>query len=87
MQTRRKLELVQRQDTLDRFDLRDDLLQSTPLGWACRWGQRELVELLIHHGAPVREKDAEPWAMPEAWARKMNHDEILAVLERNLESA
>jgi hypothetical protein len=22
-----------------RFDLRDDLLQSTPLGWACRWGR------------------------------------------------
>jgi ankyrin repeat protein len=71
-----------------RVDLRDDLLQSTPLGWACRWGQREreLVELLIHHGAQVREKDAKPWATPEAWARKMNHDETLAVLERNLES-
>jgi ankyrin repeat protein len=69
-----------------RVDLRDDLLQSTPLGWACRWGQRELVELLIHRGAPLHEKDAEPWATPEAWARKMNHDEILAILERNAES-
>jgi ankyrin repeat protein len=65
------------------LNLRDDLLQSTPLGWACRWGQRELVELLIHRGAPVREKDAEPWATPEAWARKMSHHEILAILERN----
>ena len=26
-----------------RLNLRDDLLKSTPLGWACRWGQRELV--------------------------------------------
>jgi ankyrin repeat protein len=66
-----------------RVDLRDDLLKSTPLGWACRWGQRELVELLIHRGAPVREKDAEPWSTPEAWARKMNHHEILEILERN----
>jgi ankyrin repeat protein len=65
-----------------RLDLRDDLLQSTPLGWACRWGQRELVELLIHRGAPVREQDAEAWATPEAWARKMNLHEILAILER-----
>jgi ankyrin repeat protein len=30
-----------------RLDLRDDLLRSTPLGWACRWGRPELVELLI----------------------------------------
>jgi ankyrin repeat protein len=63
--------------------LRDDLLKSTPLGWACRWGQRELVELLIQRGAPVREEDAEPWSTPEAWTRKMDHPEILAILERN----
>jgi len=63
-----------------RLDLRDDLLQSTPLGWACRWGQQELVELLMGRGAPVREQDVEPWATPEAWARKMGHLEILAIL-------
>jgi ankyrin repeat protein len=66
-----------------RLDLRDDLLQSTPLGWASRWGRRELVELLIQRGAQVREEDAEAWATPEAWARKMVHHEILAILERN----
>jgi len=66
-----------------RLDLRDDLLQSTPLGWACRWGQRELVELLIQRGAPAQESDAEDWATPEAWARKMNHPKILAILERS----
>jgi ankyrin repeat protein len=68
-----------------RWDVRDDLLKSTPLGWACRWGHRELVELLLQRGAPVREKDAEPWATPEAWAKKMGHDEIFAILKRNLE--
>ena len=26
------------------LDVRDELLQSTPLGWACRWGREELVE-------------------------------------------
>ena len=36
-----------------RLDIRDDLLKSTPLGWACRWGHRELVELLLQRGAPV----------------------------------
>jgi ankyrin repeat protein len=67
-----------------RLDLRDDLLQSTPLGWACRWGHQELVELLIARGAPVHEKDAEAWATPKAWARKMGHHTVLATLERNL---
>jgi ankyrin repeat protein len=67
------------------LDIRDDLLQSTPLGWACRWGHKELVELLIQRGASVQEPDAEPWATPEAWARKMGHDDILAILKRNSE--
>jgi ankyrin repeat protein len=56
-----------------RLDLRDDLLQSTPLGWACRWGRKEMVELLIARGAPLDEPDAEAWAQPLAWARKMGH--------------
>jgi ankyrin repeat protein len=66
-----------------RLDIRDDLLKSTPLGWACRWGHRELVELLLQRGAPVQEKDAETWATPEAWAQKMGHMEILGILQRN----
>lgn len=65
-----------------RLDLRDDLLKSTPLGWACRWGRQKMAELLIERGAPVHEPDAEPWATPEAWAAKMNHQEILAILRK-----
>jgi len=63
-----------------RLDLRDHLLKSTPLGWACRWGRKELAELLIARGAPVSEPGAEPWATPLAWAKKMGH----AVIERRL---
>ncbi len=63
-----------------RLDLRDELLQSTPLGWACRWGRKEMVELLIARGAPVDEPDAEAWATPRAWAEKMGHHEIAAML-------
>jgi ankyrin repeat protein len=66
-----------------RLDLRDDLLESTPLGWACRWGRLEMVEVLIARGAPVEESDAEPWAMPIAWAKKMNHSKILGLLDGN----
>jgi len=67
-----------------RLDLRDDLLKSTPLGWACRWGRKKLVELLIARGAPTDEPDAEPWATPKAWAEKMRQDAILAVLRDSL---
>jgi ankyrin repeat protein len=63
-----------------RLHLRDDLLRSTPLGWACRWGRTELAEFLIARGAPAHEPDAEPWATPLAWAEKMGHAEIAALL-------
>ena len=64
-----------------RLDPRDDLLKSTPLAWACRWGHLELVELLIRRGARVHEADAAPWATPIAWARRMNHSHLLDLLE------
>lgn len=63
-----------------RLDLRDEMLRSTPLGWACRWGRKEMVELLIARGAPVDEPDAEPWATPVAWAKKTKREDVLAVL-------
>ncbi len=66
-----------------RADLRDDLLKSTPLGWACRWGRMELVQVLIAHGASIEEPDAEPWATPKAWAAKGKHDAILALLQHH----
>ncbi len=63
-----------------RLDLRDDLLKSTPLGWACRWGRVDLVKLLLERGADPVEADAEPWATPRAWAEKKKHSAVLALL-------
>jgi ankyrin repeat protein len=71
-------------DSGARLDLRDDLLKSTPLGWACRWGRIEMVETLISRGAPVDEPDAESWATPKAWARKMGRDAILVALSASI---
>src|SRR5579871_75837 len=70
-------------DARARTDLRDDLLKSTPLGWACRWGRTELVKLLLERGADRVEADAEPWATPRAWAQKMGNDVLLAVLRQH----
>jgi hypothetical protein len=66
-----------------RMDIRDDLLKSTPLGWACRWGRVSLVKLLLQRGADQAEPDAESWAAPRAWAEKMGHGAVLVVLREH----
>jgi hypothetical protein len=63
-----------------RLDVRDDLLHSTPLGWACRWGRLELVRLLLDRGADPLEAEAESWARPVAWAVRHGRDPIVALL-------
>jgi ankyrin repeat protein len=59
---------------------RDPLLRSTPLGWACRWGRVDLVQLYLARGMDPREPDAEPWATPAAWATKRGHQDIIELL-------
>ena len=66
-----------------RSDIRDDLLKSTALGWACRWGRVHFVKLLLERGADPVETDAEPWATPRAWAQKMKHDKVLEMLRKH----
>jgi ankyrin repeat protein len=63
-----------------RLDVRDSLLKSTPLGWACRWGRSELVTLFLERGADPLEPGAEEWARPEAWATTRGHRAILGEL-------
>ena len=63
-----------------RMDLRDDILKSTPLGWACRWGRAEVTKAMLERGADPVEVDAEPWAQPRAWAEKMGHRHVLTLL-------
>ena len=67
-------------DAGGRLDVRDNLLKSTPLGWACRWGLADLVKLFLDRGADPVERDAEPWATPVGWATKGNHATVLALL-------
>ena len=70
-----------------RMDLRDDLLKSTPLGWACRWGRVALAKLLLDRGADPIELDAEPWARPLSWAEKMGHTDIREMLQQHCENS
>jgi hypothetical protein len=66
-----------------RLDFRDDILQSTPLGWACRWGRAGVAKVLLECGADPAERDAEPWARPLVWAQKKGHAEIVGVLREH----
>jgi ankyrin repeat protein len=63
-----------------RVDVRDDILQSTPLGWACRWGRASVAKAMLERGADPLEADAELWARPRAWAEKMGHESVLVIL-------
>jgi hypothetical protein len=67
-------------DASARLDVRDTLLKSTPLGWACRWGRIDLVKLLRARGADPIEADAEAWATPRAWVERMHRTELLELL-------
>lgn len=61
--------------------IRDEILESTPLGWACRWGRAGVVRVLLESGADPEEPDAEAWAKPIRWAEKMGHPEIVEMLQ------
>ena len=61
------------------IDAIDDEYQSTPLGYACHWGQSEMVRLLISRGADVM-KAGKAWATPLAWASKKGFSDIARVL-------
>lgn len=65
------------------INAKDDELKSTPLGWAARWGQKEMVEFLLSQGAKTNLPDDEPWATPLAWAEKGGHKEIADILRKN----
>jgi hypothetical protein len=70
-------------DAGTRMDVRDDILNSTPLGWACRWGRAGVAKALLERGADPVEADAESWARPREWARKMGHTDVLAILREH----
>jgi hypothetical protein len=66
-----------------RMHVRDDILQSTPLGWACRWGRAGVARAMLQRGADPVEAEAEPWARPRAWAEKMGHRDVAEVLKKH----
>ncbi len=57
-------------------------LQSTPLGWAARYGNGEVVHYLLQRDAdPIR--SCADWSRLLAWAEKQRHREIADLLRSN----
>ena len=52
--------------------------QSTPLGWAARRGNVELVKLFLANGADPQLAGAD-WAKPIEWAKRRGHRDIVAL--------
>jgi hypothetical protein len=62
---------------------RDEDICSTPLGWAAKFGQKPLVELLLKHGAKTNLSDDPVWATPLAWATRRGHDAVAELLRQH----
>jgi ankyrin repeat protein len=53
---------------------------STPLGWAVRQMQKEMVRLLVARGADVAAPADKRWAQPVEWAKRSGDAEMVALL-------
>ncbi len=65
------------------LDVVDELLQSSPLGWAVRWGKYDLARLYLDRGADPT-LAGEDWATPLAWAEKKGYTDIADLIKRYL---
>ena len=61
---------------------RDEDICSTPLGWAAKFGRKEMVEFLLSRGAKPNLPDDPPWATPLVWAARRGHGEIVELLKQ-----
>ena len=71
-------------DACARLDVRDTLLKSTPLGWACRWGASKWSSCSLH-AAPIPSKRTRSGGPHLAPGRiEASREKVKALMERPL---
>ncbi len=65
------------------LNARDEDIFSTPLGWAAKFGNVRMIELLLKYGAKPSLPGDPPWATPLAWATRRGHHEIVELLKQH----
>lgn len=83
----REKERASRETLIDLFlefgadiDSLDEEYRSTPLGWAARQGEKDVVEILLQRGA--NPNGGEPWAKPLSWAQRRGYGDIEKMLKK-----
>ena len=64
-------------------DSRDEGYQGTPLAWAARFGNKEMVSFLLERGARLVLPDDESWMTPLFWAERKGHGGIVEMLRKH----
>ncbi len=59
----------------------DGEICTTPLGWAAKYGKKEMVMFLLKEGAKANAEGVPAWATPLQWAIRRGHTEIAELLE------
>jgi len=62
------------------IDARDDVFQSTPLGWAAMFGNSEIAKILLDAGAKTNLPGDDPWSTPLFWAQHRGYTQIAELL-------
>jgi ankyrin repeat protein len=63
------------------LDAIDTEYETTPLGWAAKFGQTEMVRFLLEKGANPGLPVNSTWARPLAWARRKGHADVVSLLD------
>jgi ankyrin repeat protein len=64
------------------IDAVDEEFETTPLGYAARFGRALMAAFLLRNGASLRPTGVAEWSTPIAWATRRGHQRVVDLLDR-----